>query len=199
MTQASSITITADTIAKARTDIQQLNGQLAELRNEEQRCQLKRTRLEAERARIMAFIDMCELTQRFNADSTPQGRPAFQVVPIDPDKPNGVKFVEVTGNGKCAATPPTPRTKQYRKPENTPMIRDMVTAALQDAARHGQPGLQSHAVVDYVRRKWWPNAKASAICSVAWRMAQNGRLERQGSLYRLNGDQGNGYGGYQPY
>jgi hypothetical protein len=170
--------INAQTIANARTEIQRLNCQLRELHLEEERCRLKRSRLEAEHARVKAFVEMCELAHRFDVPVSPaQGGPIVQIVPIDENKPNGVKLVTVE----------MPKERQSRKPANTPPMKQMITAALQDAASHGQDGLKPRAMIDFVREKWWPDARASAVCSTLWQMAHDGALARHGKIYKLNG------------
>ena len=34
------------------------------------------------------------------------------------------------------------------------------------------------AFYPYVRGKWWPSAESNAVGPIAWRMAENGHLER---------------------
>jgi len=58
------ITITEKVFANAEADILRLDDLLAELRLEEQRCQLAKARLEAERTRVQAFVAFCNLAQK---------------------------------------------------------------------------------------------------------------------------------------
>jgi hypothetical protein len=52
------------TLTRARNEIGRLNRELAELHLEEERCKLKRGRLEGEKAKVQTLVDMAELMQR---------------------------------------------------------------------------------------------------------------------------------------
>jgi hypothetical protein len=73
-----------------------------------------------------------------------------------------------------------------RKPPGVPPVPDMILEALKEAEAAGKPGLNPHAMVDFVRRKYWKEAGNPDIGSTAWRMWKDGRLakpDENSSLY----------------
>jgi hypothetical protein len=184
MTPASVI-MPAATIAAARADLQRLNSELVELHKEEQRCQLQRSRLEADRARVLAFIDTCELAQRYSAPAQSGNGLAVQITPVDETKPNGAKLVVVSGAS-------VDRSANLTDPE-TPSLRELVVMAIEDAVSRGRRGLKPSAVIDFVLQQSPPGLSRSTVSSAMWRMTQDGQIEKRGSRYRLNGSMGNSH------
>jgi hypothetical protein len=163
----------ADAIARAKDEIFALGRKIEVARNEELRFGQQRTRLEAERSRIQAFVDMCEMAQRFDVAPIHAGQPAVTVTSPD--------------NRLSGSTPKAKPRYSPTKPKGAPTVARMIVAALEDAASRGQSQLQPREITEFVRRKWWPNVGGSSISTAVWRMAQNGRLQSNGGgLYRLN-------------
>ena len=67
------------TLTKARNEIGRLNRELAELHLEEERCKLKRGRLEADKAKVQTLVDMAELTQRLAQIPADPTTPSFKM------------------------------------------------------------------------------------------------------------------------
>lgn len=180
--------ISAKTFANARADIQRLNGLLAELRLEEQRCQLAKARLEAERARVQSFVDLCELAQKFDATSAFEKGPAVTIAPLDSTKPDGVKTVTIRKPDAIRAKREAPAVKlrQKRKPDGLPTLVNMVLAVLENGTGELE-GMRPREIAEIVRRMWWPDVRTPAVGATAWKLAGEGRLEKAGSFYRLNG------------
>lgn len=168
----------ADAIARAKDEIFALGRKIEVARNEELRFGQQRTRLEAERSRIQAFVDMCEMAQRFDVAPIHAGQPAVTVTSPD-NRLSGSKL-------RTVAYPKAKPRYSPTKPKGAPTVARMIVAALEDAASRGHPQLQPREIADFVRGKWWPNVGGSSISTAAWRMAQNGRLQSNGGLYRLN-------------
>jgi hypothetical protein len=174
-----------DTILlKARSELGRLNQQLHELHLEEQRCQLKRGRLEAEKARVQSFVDTAELALRFQAE--PSTAPAVSFVPVFEDQPNGPKFV-VPSKPKPDAEREVPVASSPKyKPDGLPTYQQMVQTVLDNAAPKWLAPKQITAVI---RQTWWPDVPRHKAASTAWGMARAGRLDSRGGRYRakLNG------------
>ena len=78
-----------------------------------------------------------------------------------------------------------------RKPAGVPPVPQMILEALQLAEVQGKRGLIPHEMVDFVRRKYWPEAGSPDIGSTAWRMWKDGRLakpDENSSLYTIARD-----------
>jgi hypothetical protein len=58
--------ISTETLRKAHLEITRLNRELHALHLEEERCKLKRSRLESDKARVQSLVDLCELAQILN-------------------------------------------------------------------------------------------------------------------------------------
>jgi hypothetical protein len=158
--------MTEAVIARVRDDIHALNCKLAALRNEEQRFQLQRQHMEAERDRLKSFIEMQEIAEHYGAAALP-----------------GVA-VEVP---RLADAPPAPSpTKRKLKPDGIPTTSVMIITALQETGRAARPP----EIADYIRKRWWPKLQTGVIGTAVWHMAQEGKLEKDGGLYKLNGHGG---------
>jgi hypothetical protein len=189
-------------VANARADVGRLDSQLRELRLEEERCQFRRARLEAERVRVQALIDLYELTQRFDVPVPDPNRPK----PVVLTKPDGTKFVDIAASRAALAAyeadqeaqsvsaaaaevrsgkvrSRTPPSRQKRKPAGLPTVAEMVLAILEGEGA----GMRPRDIARIARRKWWPDLRAAAVNAAVWKLAGSGRLEKDGHLYKLNG------------
>jgi hypothetical protein len=162
------------TLAKARTEIGRLNRELAELHLEEERCKLRRTRLEGEKAKVQALVDMVELMQRLVQTPADPATPSFHIETVA-----GAKVVIV--DKPVAPTTPTQRHKL--KPNGLPSTSTMIVMALQASGKAQRPV----EIADYVRNRWWPTLATPVINTQVWHMAKIGKLTCRDGYYGLNG------------
>jgi hypothetical protein len=158
----------ADAVAQAKDDIYALTRKIEVARNDELRSGLQRTKLEAERARIQAFVDMQEIASRYEAVIEPQPSPV---------KPEGAFSPDLATVG----VPGLPKARHTPKPAGIPTTSVMVATALQAA---GKP-LRPVEIATYVRDRWWPEAGTPTISATVCRMGQDGRLSRNAGRYSL--------------
>jgi hypothetical protein len=174
------------TLAKARSELGRLNNELHALHLEEERCKLKRSRLEGDKARLQALVDLGDLLVRLSDAPTagtrfivPNGR-AGKEVSFRVEDCRGAKLI-------VAEKPPQP-TRQRRpvKPPGLPSIADMIMTVFK---QKGVPkeGLAPREIASVIRQAWWPDVKPRCIHGAAWGLAQKGKLENNGGRYRLNG------------
>jgi hypothetical protein len=162
------------TLTKARNEIGRLNRELAELHLEEERCKLKRGRLEAEKAKVQTLVDMAELTQRLAQMPTDPATPSFHIEEI-----NGAKFVRLD-----KPLPSATSTQRRRlKPDGLPPMSVMILTALKETGKASRPV----EIADYVRKRWWPTLATPVINSQVWHMAKIGKLTCRDGHYGLNG------------
>jgi len=83
-------------------------------------------------------------------------------------------FVKLSSEGNAASQQETP----VGKPEGLPAVSEMIKEALSHHLKLGSPGLAPAGMLSYIRGKWWPEATSNDVGPVAWRMEQNGSLER---------------------
>jgi hypothetical protein len=169
--------IDPQTLAKARNEVARLNRELAELHLEEERCRLRRGRLEGEKTRVQTLVDMAELAQRL-AEKPDHASPAFHIETAV----SGAKVVVVD---KLSA-PPSPEAGQPRrklKPEGLPPVSVMVVTALRETGKASRPV----EIADFVRRRWWSTAPTEIINTTVWHMAKAGKLIGRDGYYGLNG------------
>jgi hypothetical protein len=76
------------------------------------------------------------------------------------------------------------------KPEGTPTTPNMIVALLREAMMHNKPGLEPREMQIAIARRWWPSVKSEDVGPTAWRMWKAGRLDKDGSLYRLPSSHG---------
>jgi hypothetical protein len=163
-------------LLKARSELARLNGELRELHLEEERCKLKRSRLEGDKARVQALVDLCELTQRLAKKPQEQISPSFHL-----EDCHGAKLVIVDK----PPAPPVGASKPARrkhKPDGLPTITEMVTVVLREI-----PGLRAPEIADTIRKRWWPSLDTATIRSLVWRMVRSGHLTQQDGRYALTG------------
>jgi len=180
------ITITEKVFANAEADILRLDDLLAELRLEEQRCQLAKARLEAERTRVQAFVAFCNLAQKFGAAPANSDIPKFTIETrsadakvVAPAKPGASSIEEAPTNGRREAF----RLRAKRKPDGLPTVAEMVLAVLEGE----KAGMRPCDITKVAQRKWWPDLRPAAVNAAVWKLAGQGRLEKDGRLYKLNG------------
>jgi len=76
--------------------------------------------------------------------------------------------------------------RQKRKPDGLPTIVEMVLGVLEGE----EDGMRPRDITAIARRKWWPELRGAAVNAVMWKLAGEGRLEKDGHRYRLNGHAG---------
>jgi hypothetical protein len=162
------------TLTRARNEIGRLNRELAELHLEEERCKLKRGRLEGERAKVQALVDMAELMQRLVQPPADPATPSFHIETVA-----GAKVVIVDK----PPTPVTPTQKHKLKPDGLPSMSTMIVTALQVSGKAQRPV----DIANYVRQRWWPTLATPAVNSQVWHMAKAGKLICRDGYYGLNG------------
>jgi hypothetical protein len=154
-----------ETLAKARAAATRLDGQLREL-------QSQRQRLETEIACVRTIIDLCEPAQRL----------ADPPAPAISDGGDSVTASVLLGAASRGAAPDS-----AKKPRGLPSIAQMITTALEDAAKQGHDGLRPCDMAEFVRTTWWRDVQTKVVNTTAWQMAKAGKLAKDGNCYRLNG------------
>jgi hypothetical protein len=199
--------LSIETLRKAQLELTRLNRELHALHLDEERCKLRRSRLEGEKARVQSLVDICELAQRLSAQPGPlapfPGHPDVHVLlePVFPESPNGPQFVglskplpgslkELRARGLMPsavkvvddlAIAPVPPRKA--KPDGLPTTPDMIATTLREVGRPIRPS----EIAAYIRRKWWAELPPKAVYTNAYRMAKDGRLTTQEGRYSING------------
>lgn len=69
------------------------------------------------------------------------------------------------------------------KPPGTPTMTDMILEALERAHKAGADGLQPAGLVDYIRKRYWPDVQVANVGPIAWRMWKRSQLGKDGSIY----------------
>jgi hypothetical protein len=164
------------TLTKARNEIGRLNRELAELHLEEERCKLRRGRLEAEKAKVQTLVDMAELMQRLAQTPTDPATPSFHIEEV-----NGAKFVKL--DKPLVSATQIPAQKRKLKPDGLPPMSVMIVTALKETGKASRPV----EIADYVRKRWWPTLATPVVNSQVWHMAKIGKLTRRDGYYGLNG------------
>jgi hypothetical protein len=171
--------VVMDDVAKLKAELAELNLRCQQARDNEVRYGLQRSRLEAERAQLLAR--MIEATQQ----------PALSA-------PYAVTWQSAALANKTVAKPAPRLTVVARnvrnpKPRELPPMSAMVLSVL-DGAKAA--GLRPRQIRDRIREKYWPEAPADRVFSVVWRLAKGGKLSRSDGHYRLrqcNGGNLNGH------
>ncbi len=170
----------AQILSKARAELSRLNRGLRELHLEEERSKLKRSRLEADKARVQSLVDVCELAQRLH------GAGDHVTIPVNG---KAVTFhTEDVGGAKLFVRdkPAATSGSQTGKPADLRTNAAMILDVLEEAARCGIRQLRPREVTEAIRRNWWPTVKGPAISTVMWRMAKDGELWCDGGHYSLS-------------
>lgn len=163
-----------DAVARAKADLVEFERKINALMSEESRLGLQRLQLEHARDRIRAFIEMY---QHYTGDDHAEAGDAEEVETqrskaISTEKPIKPQRSRV-------------RLRLDRKPAGIPPMPEMITIAIKVAADQGIKGLEPSQMTKYIRHKWWPNVKGEFVGPIAWRMARNGQLKKEGSVYKL--------------
>lgn len=164
----------SDEIAKLRVELEALNLQCQLARDHEIRYALQRTRLETTRMQLMLkIVD--------TVAAPPEAPPvsSYRVVLQELPPASG----QIAVNGARAAKPPV---RQKRKPDGLPTIQEMVLAVLEGE----EDGMRPCAIARVAQAKWWPSLRPAAVNAAVWKLANDGRLEKDGHCYRLNGHGG---------
>jgi hypothetical protein len=168
-------------LTKANLELTRLSRELHALHQEEERCKIRRSRLENDRIRVQSLVDMCELAQRLDAKPLPpRPNPDYHL-----EDCHGAKLVIVD---KPGAPQPTQR-RRPEKPAGLPSIANMIMTVVK---QKGVPeeGLAPREIASFIRQAWWPEVKPRCIHGTAWGLVQKGLLEKDGHRYRLNGHAG---------
>ena len=167
-------------LPKARSELTRLNGELRELHLEEERCKLKRSRIEGDKARVQALVDICELAQRLTGKSLEQAGPLFHIEECHGDK---LVVVETPAAPLSAAVAAKSAQRQKRKPDGLPTVIEMVLAVLKAA----EGSMRPRDIAEIAQRTWWSELPSAAVNVAVCKLANSGRLEKDGHHYRLNG------------
>jgi hypothetical protein len=140
------------TLTKARNEVTRLNRELGELHLEEERCKLRRGRLETEKAKVQALVDLAELTQRLAQMPADPATPSFHIETVA-----GAKVVIVDK----PLAPATSVQRHKLKPDGLPSMSTMIVIALQASGKAQRPV----DIANYVRQRslHWPN-RSDAQC-----------------------------------
>ena len=71
---------------------------------------------------------------------------------------------------------------ESRKPQDAPPMAAMIATILLDS--DGEP-MEPKELLAEVRRRWWKSAPSTSVGPVAWRMAKDGQLIKEGQKYSL--------------
>lgn len=72
------------------------------------------------------------------------------------------------------------------KPAVLPTVPEMIVEALGFARDEMKlPGWEPKTILGFIRDRYWPEAQQTSVGPIAWRMAQEGRLLKRGTLYCL--------------
>jgi hypothetical protein len=170
----------SDEVAKLRTDLEALNLQCQLARDQEIRYALQRSRLEADRVRLLTKLVDAQ-SSSVQGVQAPATRSAYTVVV---SAPPAARPVPMAGNADTNGT--AHAIRQRHKPPGLPTVATMVMAVLSRGSTPKQ-GMAPRDITQVIRREWWQNVRSAHVNSTAWRLATKGRLENNGGRYRLNG------------
>ncbi len=160
-------------IDRAKADLSELEKKINGLLMEISRLQLQADMLHAEKAKIVAFIDLsqrysgAEETAKKTAEQASKPASHGAAAPLEAAKPRARKSKNKRGS-----------LRVERKPPGAPTTPDMIREAIRDAEAHGEKGASAGRLTTFIRAKYWPAAKSSNISPVAWRMWQDGVLRK---------------------
>jgi hypothetical protein len=80
-------------------------------------------------------------------------------------------------------------SNESKKPAGTPTMPEMIEAVLTEASFQGRHALEPKEIVATIRQKWWPTVTPASVSPIAWRLAKEGRLHKDGSKYSLAREQ----------
>jgi hypothetical protein len=176
---------------RALAEIGRLNRELHALHEEEERCKLRRSRLEAQKAAVQHFFDQHQLARRLAAQSDDPARPIVHI-----ERHCGVGILRVEAPKEPPQQAVTARATLERrkiKPDGLPTIAAMILVALRETGKASRPA----EITEFVRKRWWAEAPIKTITTTAWQMADAGKLLHHDGRYGLNtvGTNGAGHNG----
>ena len=180
-----------DIVRRALIEIGRLNRELAAIHEDEERCKLRRSRIEAQKAQVQLFIDQANLARRLAAQPDDPTRPIVRIEKLA----CGANLVHVAAPPK-PVLPPDPIEQVVRsarrrlKPDGLPSTAEMIVTAVKEAGKASRPV----EIAEFVRRRWWAEASTKDITTTAWQMAKAGKLTHHDGRYDLNGVGHNGAG-----
>lgn len=165
-------------IRKARMEIGRLNRELASIHEDEERCKLRRSRAEAQKAKVQALIDQSDLIHRLRAIPDDPTAPVVRIEKLD----CGANLVRIDKPAALAQQRELAAPERRRlKPDGIPAVSAMIVTALRDAGKASRPA----EIADYVRKRWWPDLQTTTICAQVWQMAKVGKLIAHDGRYGL--------------
>jgi hypothetical protein len=182
-----------ENIAKSedlKTALENLNRQCQLARDNELRYAVQRSRLEAERAVVLA-----EAVAALQDKASEPSGPASQIGPVTAQQ-NGYRISIAAAKMPLLRLPPLPSSAEVStpsipakscKPAGLPSVAKMIVAVLEDAAKDGYHGLRPCDLAEVVRKTWWRDVQTKVVNTTAWQMARDGKLAKDGALYKLNG------------
>jgi hypothetical protein len=176
-------------LANARTDVQRSDGLLRELRLEEERCSWPRQGWRPS-APVFGRSSICATWC-----SASTFRPSSRTARRSPSKPSQTAsrssksgnrhlrhrhlLVLVDGKGR--------RPRRGRSANLTASLPWRKWLAVLEGEK---AGMRPCDIAKVARRKWWPDLRPAAVNAAVWKLAGQGRLEKDGRLYKLNGHAG---------
>jgi hypothetical protein len=188
---------------KAWLEMTRLNRELHQLHLDEERCKLKRSRLEVDKARVQSLVDMCELALRLTGKPTMPSSFEFQGVQfhtedvhgatmliVDKPHPDSITAQRARAAQATAEKPQVPAPPTRHKPEGLPTMPAMIAGMLKEAGKPARPS----EIAAYIRGKWWAELPSKNVYTNAYRMFKDGRLTHADGRYSLAGVSLNGKG-----
>jgi len=177
-----------DLIRRAFVEIGRLNRELAAIHEDEERCRLRRSRIEAQKAQVQLFVDQANLARRLAAQPDDPNAPKVWI-----ERHCGVGIVHVEPRQPTPPPqelPPPVESRRTMKPAGIPPVSAMIVAALQATGKASRP----IDIVAFVRQRWWAAASTKTIATTAWLMAKAGKLTHHDGRYGLSSAGHNGAG-----
>jgi hypothetical protein len=164
-----------DEITTLKAELNDLNVKCQLARDNEIRFALQRSRLEAERAKLLVRIMEAVASTAAPAialPTAPTPTAPYRVV---------VQAAPMTPLATPACGPDIAAKAHHPKPAGLPTMQAMVETVLQTAPK----GMRPCDITVAIQKGWWPNVPRTHVSSVVWHMGQKGRLTKHGAIYRL--------------
>jgi hypothetical protein len=180
---------TNNPIVRAKADLAGLEHKISVIKAEEDRLAAERQNWEAERNKIVSFIEMYQkyaVSPSINLTTTCEAH-----VPINASMGNGIDHSNgsvgsIGYSGKETRNSRNRKPPVHIKPPGTPTTYEMILAALLEAQERGLRGLMPKDIGEFIRQKWWPHLKDSSVGPAAWRMYKEDLLQKSSAgLYML--------------
>ena len=175
-----------DLVRRAQVEIARLNQELRAIHEDEERCELRRSRIGAQKAEVQLFISQRNLALRLAAQPDDLNAPKVWIEKLD----CGANLVRGEPRKPTPSSPTELTERRKLKPDGLPTIATMIVTALHEAGKASRPV----EIAEFVRRRWWANAPIKSITTIAWQMAEEGKLTHHDGRYGLNGAGHNGAG-----